>query len=158
MDRGAWWAPVHGVTKHRAWLSNRFTFTTFTFFHAGSAVAATWGGGRGGGGGDRHQIFTLGWISSIWDAWLEEPYPVLPAVLRTAGFMGSAHFPEAAQAALCWKVLPWTELRPAVLLHPPLSFHPLGEGGQQGTGGVPESPWVNSKLLIRTTPSLHNLF
>ena len=28
MDRGAWWATVHGVTKSRTWLSD-FTFTFF---------------------------------------------------------------------------------------------------------------------------------
>ena len=31
MDRGAWWAAVHGVAKSRTWLSN-FTFTFY--FHA----------------------------------------------------------------------------------------------------------------------------
>ena len=30
MDRGAWWAAVHGVTKSRTRLSN---FTFFTFMH-----------------------------------------------------------------------------------------------------------------------------
>ena len=27
MDRGAWWAKVHGVAKHRTWLSNQATAT-----------------------------------------------------------------------------------------------------------------------------------
>ena len=31
MDRGTWWAVVHGITKHRTWLSD-FTFTVH--FHA----------------------------------------------------------------------------------------------------------------------------
>ena len=81
---------------------------------------------------------------------------MLPAVLRTAGFMGSAHFPEAAQAAPCWKVLPWTELRPAVLLHPPLSFHPLegGGGGRQGTGGSPGIPMGQFKILDKNNTQL----
>ena len=30
MDRGAWWAVVHGVAKSRTWLSD---FTLFTFLH-----------------------------------------------------------------------------------------------------------------------------
>ena len=33
MDRGAWWAAVHGVTKSRTRLSDfTFTFTLFTYF------------------------------------------------------------------------------------------------------------------------------
>ena len=38
MDRGAWWAAVHGVTKSRAQLSN-FTFTFH--FHASEKEMAT---------------------------------------------------------------------------------------------------------------------
>ena len=38
MDRGAWWAAVHGVTKCRAWLSD-FTFTFH--FHALEKEMAT---------------------------------------------------------------------------------------------------------------------
>lgn len=71
-------------------------------------------------GGDRYQTLTLGWTSFIWDPWLEEPYPEPKA--------GSPHStqdtwvhrlcplpPEAARASPRWKVLPWTELKPAVL-------------------------------------------
>ena len=36
MDGGAWWAPVHGVAKSRARLSN-FTFTFY--FHALNGMA-----------------------------------------------------------------------------------------------------------------------
>ena len=32
MDRGAWWATVHGVTKHQTWLSN-WTTKTKPFDH-----------------------------------------------------------------------------------------------------------------------------
>ena len=38
MDRGAWWATVHGVTRSRTWLSN-FTFTFH--FHALEKETAT---------------------------------------------------------------------------------------------------------------------
>ena len=38
MDRGAWWAAVHGVTKSRTWLSD-FTFTSR--FHALEKEMAT---------------------------------------------------------------------------------------------------------------------
>ena len=38
MDQGAWWAPVHGVTKSRTWLSD-FTFTFH--FHALEKEMAT---------------------------------------------------------------------------------------------------------------------
>ena len=38
MDRGAWWAAVHGVSKGRAWLSD-FTFTFH--FHALEKEMAT---------------------------------------------------------------------------------------------------------------------
>ena len=38
MDRGAWWAAVHGVAKSRTWLSN-FTFTFH--FHALEKEMAT---------------------------------------------------------------------------------------------------------------------
>ena len=34
MDRGAWWATVHGVAKSRTRLSD------FTFFHSSAAAAA----------------------------------------------------------------------------------------------------------------------
>ena len=29
MDRGAWWATVHRITKRQAQLSNTFTFTSY---------------------------------------------------------------------------------------------------------------------------------
>ena len=38
MDRGAWWAAVHGVTKSRTWLSN---FTFAFHFHALEKEMAT---------------------------------------------------------------------------------------------------------------------
>ena len=124
MDRGAWWAPwghkASGMTEQLIYFHN---------FHILSCWVCSCSNLRRR---RRAPDFNPG-LNSIWDAWLEEPYPALPAVLRTAGLVGSAHFPEAARAIPCWKVLPWTELRPAVLLRPLLGFHPLWGGG--GGGG-----------------------
>ena len=29
MDRGAWWATVHGVTKNQSWLNDFYTHTSY---------------------------------------------------------------------------------------------------------------------------------
>ena len=42
MDRGAWWATVHGVTKSQAWLSNKHTLRSRMLGHMAVLFLVFW--------------------------------------------------------------------------------------------------------------------
>ena len=52
MDRGAWWAVVHGVTKSRARLND-------------NTSSERWGGKGGGGGGSRWGTYVHPWLIHV---------------------------------------------------------------------------------------------